>query len=562
MKKDKQNNNPPVIAEWLLKKMTHYEDSFSSVDNFKESYAGMIDSKGFINAYLWYWRQVILSMFQYLKFQILWSIIMIKNYLKIAFRNINRYKSYSFINIAGLSIGMACSLFVLLYVKFELSYDDYHNDTERIYRIANEQVTANGKRYYSGVVPVMGPELKSNFPQIEQAARLERIEPKTVKYGDNIYFEDKLAWADQEIFDMFTIEFVSGVSDDALTRPMTAVITEDVAARYFGDEEPYGKTLKVDIFNFEITGVIKNSPENTHYKFGIISSYKTLLLDEESEMYQFYGQWTTGMHSAHTYIKIAQNTDIPAFTELINRFIYGKLKEELSRSGYKHNYFLQPFMDIHLKSNLRGEAEPPGNLQYIYIFSIIGIFILIISSINYMNLSTARAANRTGEIGIRKVVGAARSQLFRQFIGESMLLSIIAFCISTAIICLTMPLYNDFLGGSFKVSDLFRLKIVLSAAIIALLTGIFAGSYPAFLLSAFKPLSVLKNSFRAGKLGAMVRKILVIGQISISVMLIIGTLIILRQVNYMKNETLGFDKKQKLIINLPRLSMMTEIMKR
>lgn len=481
---------------------------------------------------------------------------MLKNYLKIALRNIRRHKGYHFINITGLAIGMACAIFILLYVELELSYDNFHKDSDRIYRIANEQVTSKGNRYYSGVPPVMGPAVKDHFPQVESMARLFRVEPKTVRNGDRIYIEEKLAFADQEVFDLFSIRSIKGDPKNSLNRPLTVVITESIAAKYFGGEDPIGKFLEVDGRNFEVTGVIAESPENTHYKFGLLGSFVTLTLPN-SDMPPWFSQWSTGMHAAHTYVKLLPNIDLNEFETQINQLAYENLKEELARSGYEHHYFLQRLQDIHLHSHLRGEAEPPGNAQYLYILSITGLLILCIACINFMNLSTARSANRSCEVGMRKVVGAARRHLILQFMGESMVITIVTLVVSLMLVGLTMDFFNDILGTKFEFVELFRPRILLCLAILVLLTGIASGSYPAFFLSGFRPASVLRKSLSTGKKGAITRKVLVIGQMAISVILIIGTLVIFRQINYMKNVRLGFDEEQKLIINLPDYELIT-----
>ena len=547
---------PPPIIRFLITLLTRPGNRSTLLGDLEEEYNLIFSERGKGRAYFWTLKQLIIPFIDFIRSYILWSGIMFRNYVKIALRNILRHKGYHFINITGLAIGMACAIFILLYVEFELSYDRFHRDGDRIYRIANEQVTANGNRYYSAVTPVMGPAVGENFHQVECMARLVRVEPKTIRKGDRIYIEEKLAFGDQEIFDLFSIQWIKGNPANALMRPMTVVITESFAGKYFSDEDPIGQFLRVEDKVFEVSGVIGDSPENTHYKFGIIGSFVSLT-QMGLDLPPWFLTWSTGMHVAHTYVKLLPNTDLNEFKAQMNRLAYENLKEELNQSGYEHHYFLQRLQDIHLHSHLRGEAETPGNPQYLYILSITGLLILFIACINFMNLSTARSANRSCEVGMRKVVGAARGQLILQFLGESLGMAIITLGVALALVGLTMDFFNQVLGTKFDFADLYRSRILIYLAILVFLTGIVSGSYPAFFLSGFKPVAVLRRTLSAGKKGALIRKILVIGQMAISVILIIGTLVIFRQIDFMKNIPLGFDKEQKLIVNLPDYDLMT-----
>ena len=481
---------------------------------------------------------------------------MIKNYFKIALRNIMRQKGFSFINIMGLAIGLACAIFILIYVEFERSYDTFHEDSERIYRIANEQTTSNGLRLYASVTLPMGPTIRDQLPQVEMMARIVDSEPQTVRNGIRAYIEERLTYADPEILRLFSIGLVRGNWGDALTRPLTAVITERMAAKYFGDEDPVGKFLEINGKQFEVEGIIADSPQNTHVKFSIIRSFATFTLpDPESPLHSL--EWNTG-HAAHTYVKLRKNTDLQLFQAQINQIAYDNLKDQLAQYGYKHHYFLHNIEDIHLRSHLRGEIEAPGNPQYLVILTLIGVFILLIACINFTNLSTARSAIRSSEIGIRKVVGAARKQLIVQIMGESMLMTAATLILACIIVVFTMNAFNSILETHFELQALFRIKIILFLVLLGLITGVTSGIYPAFLLSGFMPATIFKKSLIKGKRGAKARRLLVIGQIVISTILLIGTLVIHRQIHFMKNHPLGFDKEQKLIVNLPQTGMMTD----
>jgi putative ABC transport system permease protein len=552
MKKTQKYISPPKTAEKLLKRIFPDSGYNSPVGDFEEVFKSIQARWGKLPAILWYWFQLVVSLKSFVTGTIYWRFIMFKNYLKVAVRNLLKHKTYSAINILGLTGGIAASIFIYLFVSFELSYDNYHEGADRVYRVALEQKTSAGDRYYSAVNYMVGKTLKDQFSQVEAVTGIQRLEPCPVKYADKIYLEDKLDLADPGLFDVFSIKFIEGTPAGALDRPLTVVITEQAAAKYFGYESAVGKILVVDTLNFEVTGVIENSPGNTHYKFGMIGSIKTLV------NHPFRQGWSTGMHSDHTYFRIQPGTDTEELTARLNQIAYTNLKEELDQFGYTHNYFLQPLKDIHLSSNLRGEVEPPGSSQILYIFSAAGFLILLIAGMNFMNLSTARSAGRSGEVGIRKVFGAFRAQLIWQFIGESLVITFISFIAALILVVAAMPLFNELSGLNFEPGYLMNPKLLSGFLVTVLITGLAAGSYPAFFLSAFNPVSILKGKLKAGSKGVLMRKILVTGQFAISIFLIIGTLSIFQQLNYMKNKPLGFDIEQKLIISMPRFSMLRE----
>jgi len=555
---NRKNIRPPRFAEWITACFARTDEKNTVLGDIEEYYKELADDKGTFRAGMWYRLQVLKMTLQFTTHSTRWSVIMLHNYIRTAFRNLFRHKGYSLINIAGLAAGVACCLFILLYVEQELSYDSYHKDADRIYRIANEQKTSNGFRYYSAILPVLGSAVREKLPQVESLARLTTSEEQTVKYGQKSYYEDRLAFTDPGIFDIFTISFIRGTRNDALKRPFTVIITEQIAGKYFGAEDPVGKILKIGVHDAEVTGVIEDSPENTHYKFGILGTINTLETIHSNDERDRYHAWTTGNHNAHTYVKLAAGADPGLFIQQVNNLAYENLTDELAAYGYTHHYFLQPLRSIHLHSNLRGEAEAPGNPQYVYVFSAVGFLILLIACINFMNLATARSATRAAEVGMRKVVGAHRRQLVFQFMTESFLISMIAVAAALTFIALTLPLFNEFAGTQFHIAGFLRRELLAGLAAIAVFTGLTAGSYPAFFLSAFRPSAILKGAFTAKSGSAVMRKLLVVIQFTISIILITGTLIIFNQITYMKNRSLGFSKEQKLVISLPRASMVRD----
>ncbi|NOR21781.1 MAG: FtsX-like permease family protein [Candidatus Aminicenantes bacterium] len=468
---------------------------------------------------------------------------MIKNYLKIALRNFQRHKGYSFINIAGFAIGMACCLLILLYVRHELSYDRHHEDVERVCRIVIDIRTQTANRVFALISPTVAPALKADYPQVEHAARaIIPSSSRLVKRKDTFFYEDRFMYADQELFDIFTIPFIRGATQGALTRPNTLVVSQRMAHKYFGNANPLGETLEINQQEYEITGVVTDSPENTHMKYDLIASLETL------KDWQEMSNWYSTMF--YTYLKLRPDVNVEEFSPQLSRLPDKYVGERLSSRGTTYHYFLQPLSSIHLHSHLRYETEPPGNPVYIYIFSFVGFFILIIACLNFMNLSTARAANRAKEVGMRKVVGAQKLQLIGQFLGESLLVAFLSLGLAMVIARFSIPLLHDLTGILLSFDALLNPIVLLSLIGGAVLMGLGAGLYPAFVLSAFRPAVTLKGTSSAGTQGFALRTVLMVVQFAISVMLIIGTLTMYRQFNFMKNQYLGFEKEQKLILPL------------
>jgi putative ABC transport system permease protein len=467
---------------------------------------------------------------------------MLKNYLKIAWRNFHRHKGYSFINLAGFATGMACCLLILIYVGHELSYDRYHQDAKMIYRIAIDIRTQTASRVFAPISPTVAPALKADYPQVEYAARVMTTSSRLVKKEEKFFYEDRFMYADQELFDILTIPFIQGNRGEALTRPQTLVISERMAKKYFGDSYPIKETLEINRKTYEITGVVADSPENTHLKYDLIASLETL--KDWREM----ANWHSTMF--YTYLKLKPKVNMEEFSRQVSHIADKYVGERLRSWGTTYHYFLQPISSIHLHSHLRYESEPSGNLVYIYILSFVGLFILLIACLNFMNLATARAANRAKEVGLRKVVGAQRLQLVGQFLGESLLVAFLSLGLALVIARLAIPLLSRQTGISLSFETLLNPVVLLSLVGATILVGLAAGLYPAFVLSAFRPAVTLKGFLRSGFRGLALRTVLVVIQFAISVVLIIGTLAMHKQFNFMKNQYLGFDKEQKLILPL------------
>ncbi len=476
---------------------------------------------------------------------------MLKNYFKIAFRNIWRNKGFSAINIFGLAIGLAICLLILFYVNNELGYDRYNRKADRIYRV-DADLQFGGNHFVLAQVPdPMGAALKQDFPQVEQYVRFRNHGGILVKKGNQNIEEDKVIYTDSTLFSVFTFKVIEGDPSTALTQPNSVVITESIAKKYFNSTDVVGKTMLFsDTGNYKITGVIKDIPKQSHFHFDFFISMYGQLAPYE------INQWTS--NNFNTYIVLKKGADPEALSSQLNGFVMRYVTpvfqsmnltpEEFRREGNYLHYTLMPLEKIHLYSNKSGELEPNGNIQYVYIFSLIAFFILLIACVNFMNLSTARSANRAKEVGVRKVLGSFRKNLIMQFLSESILISFLSLALALLFAALLLPYFNH-LSGKEMTLDLFLKPWLLPAAILLMIVvGLIAGSYPAFYLSSFKPVQVLKGKLAKGFKSNWLRSGLVVFQFCISIILVIGTLVIYQQLNYIRNIDIGFNRSQVLII--------------
>ena len=478
---------------------------------------------------------------------------MVRNYIKTALRNLFKHKGYSLINITGLAIGMATCLLILLYVNHELSYDSYNEDADRIYRIAFSALWG-GRDIDICVTPApMAKTIIDIYPEIEDGVRFRNQGSSIVQYGDNSFKENRIIFVDNSFFSIFTVPLISGDPKSVLVEPNTLVLSQKTAEKYFRDEDPIGKTLKLDNrTDYEVTGVFEEIPDNSHFHYDILLSMESL---KDSK-----NQFWLNMNYA-TYIRIHKEADYKAleakFPELIEKYIgpqmsafIGTSAEELAEKGeLRAEFYLQPLRKIHLNSDLVGELEPTSDAKYVYIFSAIALFIILIACINFMNLSTARSAGRAKEVGIRKVLGSFRKQLIGQFLTEAILLSVLSMAIALLLVRFFLSPFNALSGKSLVIGDLNQGSMLAVILLVAIITGFLAGSYPAFFISAFKPANTLKGRMRTGVKTGLMRSGLVIFQFTASVILIIGTFIVYNQLHYIQNKKLGYDKEQVLILN-------------
>jgi putative ABC transport system permease protein len=463
---------------------------------------------------------------------------MFKNYLKIAFRSLKKHRGYSSINIVGLAIGMAACLLLFLWIQNELSYDRYHEKAGRIFRVFQQDEVEGRVDRFAWTPAPLGPALVNEFPDIEKAVRFGRNR-FLISYENKRFYED-VFFADPEVFDVFTFPLIKGDPKTVLKEPRSIIISEEIKEKYFAEEDPIGKIINLDEFgDFKITGVLKNIPPNSHFRFDFLGFFKDYAAHN-------FGQW--GISNYWTYVLTSKNFNQDKFKEKLPEFVE-KYRGKEVRDKYKLTYPLQPLTSIHLHSDLRGEIEPNSDIETIYIFSAVALFILLIACLNYINLSTARYASRAREVGLRKVIGASRRQLINQFLGESLLFSFIGLLLAVALAELFLPLFNSLSGKRLTIDYLDNFILLPGLVIIVLFVGLTAGSLPALYLSALQPAKTLKGMLKAGSRVSWLRRSLVLSQFAISIIFVFCTITISNQLSYIRNKKLGFNKEH--VINIP-----------
>jgi len=484
------------------------------------------------------------------------------NYLKVALRKVRRQKGYSFINIGGLALGMACAMLILLWVLDELSYDRFHADAKSLFRIEQDQKGGSGK-FHIDVTPFgMGPALKAEIPEIREATRYVRIGTPLVRQGEKIFFENGFAAVDPAFLRMFTFPTLQGDASTALAGPASVVLTEDVANKYFGADNPIGRTLILnDRYPVTVTAVLKNIPANSSLTFKALVSVEFM-----KKLGANLDDWQN--NGIFTFVRLHEKSSLPAVKAKINRLVldrhlaglrgdednWKKIQADPQRLEQYHRYvapdcLLMPIVDIHLFGFI-GFNPSLQRIRTLSAFAAIGLFILLIACINFMNLATARSAGRAREIGLRKVVGARRRGIAGQFYGESVLAVGLAGLSAVALVGLLLPLFDSVAGKTVTIASLFGAKFLFGALAVTVLTGIVSGSYPALVLSAFQPIEVLKGRASDGARGDFLRKILVVIQFGLSILLLIGMAVAARQLEFMRAKKIGYDKDQLIYLPL------------
>jgi putative ABC transport system permease protein len=467
---------------------------------------------------------------------------MFKNYLKIALRNLRKNKLYSSVNIIGLTIGLVGCLLIGIYVWNELTYDKFHKDGDRIARVIMEAKSSGKTDKIAVTGTKVGPELKRSFPQVESYVR-------TMKYGLSLangtkaFDEKNVLYADADFFKMFSFPLLRGNAETVLNASQKIVLTEKVAKRYFGSDDPIGKVLRINggTKDYEVTGIVDEAPLNSQIQYDIIISFASLNASKTEK-------WSEANYV--TYLLLNNKNQIAELDAAIQPFMKKISKDELripENSGYK-TFHLEPLQSVHLYSGVESGLEPSGNITYIYVLSVVAILILLIACVNYTNLATAQSVSRSTEIGVRKVMGAGKSQLLKQFLGESFVITCIGLVLALVVSIILLPMFNSITGKEFTASLFFTPSFLLTAACLCVMISLVAGAYPAFVLSNTKLVNILKSGLRVSNSGGGLRKSLITFQFVIAIFLVAATFIVIKQVSYIQNKKLGYKREQVVVM--------------
>lgn len=471
---------------------------------------------------------------------------MILNYLLIALRNLRKHFSYSMINIAGLGLGLATCLLLSLWIRHELSFDKFHTKLDRIYRVSMEYSFGGQTKLVTTSPTKVLPTLQKDFGEIETGVRLynsSAFRPFIVRKGDTMFEEGKFYYADSTLFDVFSFKLKQGDPTKALTAPNSVVLTPAMAKKYFGEADPMGQTLFINNRqDYVVTGVLEEIPSNSLIRFDFIGSFSSI----EASKSQIW--WSANYQ---TYIVVNPQADVPAVKEKFDEIVKKELASELTVAGDYVKYYFMPMKDIYLHSDLE-EPELTGSIDYVYIFSFIAILILVIACINYINLATAKAADRAKEVGVRKVVGAVRRQLIMQFIGESIVITSVAFILALFLASAGLGLFNSLTGKQFTQAMVFEPGFLILTVFVLAVIALLSGLYPALVITSFKPVNILRGNFRTSGKGVWLRKSLVVFQFTVSIILVIGTAVIMKQVGYIQDKKLGYEKDNVVMLPLDR----------
>jgi putative ABC transport system permease protein len=482
---------------------------------------------------------------------------MIRNYIRVALRNLIKNKGYATINIAGLAIGLASSIFILLYVINELTYDRFHEKSDRIYKAWISGMMPTGELRDAVTAAPMAAALLADYPEVEQVVRIRQYGSYLVRREDRVFNETRedFMFTDSSFFDVFSFRLLKGDPKTCLKEPRSIVLTEEYAKKYFGDEDPVGQSLKIeqDTNVSVVTGVMQDFPENSHFHCKMLGTINTL--PEEEDNLSWVNQ------NFHTYMVLAEGTDVEAFEarlyDMVIKYVgpiveqaMGIDLEQFEAAGNSYGYRLLPLKDIHLNADLRFNLEPPGNALYVYLFLGAAILVLVIAGINFMNLATAQSSSRAREVGLRKVVGSRKPQLIAQFLTESVVLSLLALMVALGLVYLMMPAYNNLIDKNLVFSVFEKAWILPLLVLFAIIIGILSGGYPAFVLAAFRPSVVLSSNTRSGGSGrAMLRKLLIVTQFTTTIVILLGTVVVNRQLNFMQKKDPGFGQDKVLVVH-------------
>ncbi len=529
---NKRNDKIPGFYRWLNNKFLSPFDEATASGDLEEEFSFIVLEEGIGKAKQWYRKQVIQSIPKFVENKFKWSFSMFISYLKIAVRNHLRNKSYTFINVLGLAIGMACCMMIMLWVSDELSYDRYHSNSNLIYRVISKVTTPDRISHQVAVPTPLSGILKDEYPEILNSTRYFVYNVGLrIKYGEKLFEPERFGAVDPSFFEIFDFNLIKGSFFDSGSGPNDIILPESQANTIFGEEDPLGKVLTStgdDVWT--VTGIIEDIPGNSHIQFDCLVSMK---------FWENFGvpmeSWNNPMF--HSYVLLHNDCDFKDISARITNVVKGK------SPGSNTEIYLQPLNDVHLRSDFGFDVEGHGNIVYVYLFSALAFMILVIACMNFINLSTARSAGRAKEVGIRKVVGAFKKDVIRQFFFEFILLALISLILATAGVILALPAFGDLAEKQFSAEMLLNYKLISGFLAGAVLTGIFSGLYPSIYLSSFNPINIIKGKIRRGPKGSSLRKLLVVFQYTITVLLITGSITVYSQLEYIMKKDLGFEKE-------------------
>lgn len=537
-------HRPPKFFSWIIRQLSFYEETFAISRDFEIEYDDIIANCSRIKGFFWLLGSTIMVSYYYLLLTIKWRTVMFRNYLKIAFRQLMKHKIFSLINVSGLALGMTACLLMLMFVVNETSYDNFHPNKDRIFRVITDWGKEGSRMKFAGTMPAIAPALNEEVPEVEAAARVRQMTKTVITDEDDQSFNEENAfYADPEIFNILDLRLLMGDKSSVLSDPFSIVLSNTVARKYFGSDEVLGQTLTVNERPYKVTGVMKGLPANSHLNCSILVSYETVhSLGEYPE-----NPWNV-WGDDHTYFLLKENITADAIHDKLNSLL---IKNAGDWYRGRIDLIPQPLSAIHWDNESRGDMGPKGNYLYVYLFLSASVLVLLIACFNFMNLSTSRYVDRMKEVGVRKVVGANRHQLIHQFLIESTLIASIAAAIGIYLFILLNKSLYALLNIEFAVSSSAFIYLYGIVILLVVAVGLFAGGYPAFFLSRFRPADIIKRGLGGVRKDSLFRHVLIVLQFSISILLIIGTLTVYQQLNFMKNSDLGFEKEDVLLIQFP-----------
>jgi putative ABC transport system permease protein len=519
----------PRSAMWILRVIARRDDYGCVSGDFEEIYWSIVRHKSVWLARLWLVIELLNSIPRLAKTSLYWSVVMFANYMKTAFRNMRRHKGFAFINISGLALGFACSMLIALFVTYELSYDRFNEKADRIYRVVRP-----GDR---STPPALAQALQRDIPEVEAATDFADLKVQPVRFQDHVSLESPIRSATHECFEIFSFPLLSGDSTNVLKEPNTVVLTRSMAERVFGDTDPLNKVIAIGDSDYRVDGVMEDVPDNSHFHFACLVSNNT---------FDWYHQEIWGSNWMATYVLLRDPKDAPVVESKLRDIVTKYFGPQDGDNEVK--FLIQPLTSIHLKSDLRFELEPNGDFGNIIIFTTVALLIITIAGLNFANLTTAKSMVRIKEIGIRRTLGSTRKNLIQQFLGESVIMSLLSLAAGLILAYAALPVFHLLVGREIGLEAVDLWVAVPSFVLLAILVALLAGAYPALYLSSFQPVQVIKDILGSRKTSSRFRTAMVVFQFVVSIMLMVGTLTVHRQLDFLQNGDLGFEKEQVLVL--------------